>query len=85
MIGNGPSMVITQLGVFGFHPESKRMMAITLHPGITPELVSLCTGFEMIIPPEVGVTELPDEATLNILRTKIDPYKVFTGFPAMAS
>lgn len=84
LIGNGPSMVITQCGVFGFHPESKRMMAITLHPGITPEIISMCTGFEVIIPSDVGVTELPDEQTLNILRTKIDPYRVFTGFPGMS-
>lgn len=82
LIGNGPEKVITQLGVFGFHPESKRMMAITLHPGITPEIVAMCTGFDMIIPADVGVTELPDETTLEILRTRIDPYKVFTNFPS---
>ncbi|HWQ74821.1 MAG TPA: CoA-transferase [Syntrophomonas sp.] len=81
LLGSGPEQVITQVGVFGFHPESKRMMALTLHPGITPEIVAMCTGFEIIIPDDVGVTELPDETTLEILRTKVDPYRVFTNFP----
>lgn len=80
--GQGPWRVITQLGVFGFHPESKQMMAVTLHPGITPEIVDMCTGFEMIIPASVGITEIPDDATIEILRNKIDPYGVFTKLPA---
>ncbi|MGE5422315.1 MAG: CoA-transferase subunit beta [Ignavibacteriales bacterium] len=80
--GQGPWRVITQLGVFGFHPESKQMMAVTLHPGITPEIVDMCTGFEMIIPASVGITEIPDDATLEILRNEIDPYGVFTKLPA---
>ncbi|MGE5405099.1 MAG: CoA-transferase subunit beta [Candidatus Saccharibacteria bacterium] len=82
LMGQGPWRVISQLGVFGFHPESKRMMAITLHPGITPEIVAMCTGFEVIIPDDVGVTEVPDDKTLKVLRTKIDPHKVFTSLPS---
>jgi len=81
--GQGPIKVITQLGVFGFHPESKRMMAISLNPGITPEIVELCTGFQIIFPDDITITEMPDKTTLNILRTQVDPLAVFTKMPAM--
>ncbi|MGE5370585.1 MAG: CoA-transferase subunit beta [Solirubrobacterales bacterium] len=81
LLGQGPWRVITQLGVYGFDEETKKMKAITLHPGITPEIVAMCTDFEMIIPPEVGVTKMPDDEILNILRNQIDRYQVFTKMP----
>jgi len=33
--GTGPYRVITQLGVYGFEEESKRMQLVALHPGVT--------------------------------------------------
>lgn len=81
LMGEGPWRVITQLGVFGFHPESKRMMAISLNPGITPEIVDLCTGFEMLYPEDIPVTEVPSAEVLDILRNQVDPLAVFTKMP----
>jgi acyl CoA:acetate/3-ketoacid CoA transferase beta subunit len=83
LAGQGPVQVITQLGIFGFHPESKRMMAISLNPGITPEIVAMCTDFEIIIPGDVATTEVPDADILHILRTQVDPLGVFTKLPGM--
>src|SRR5580658_84249 len=41
--GTGPYRVITELAMLGFHPESKRMMLLSLHPGITPKQVQGAT------------------------------------------
>lgn len=79
--GEGPWRVVTQLGIYGFEPESKRMMAISLHPGVTTEMVQQYTGFEVLIPDDVGVTPLPTAEELHILRTAVDPQQIFTAYP----
>jgi len=47
--GTGPHRVITDLGILDFHPESKRMRLISLHPGKTLEEVRTATGFELLV------------------------------------
>lgn len=79
--GEGPWRVVTQLGVYGFAPYSRSMTAITLHPGVTREMVRQSTGFEIMIPDNVGVTPLPTAEEIQILRTQVDPNRVFTAFP----
>ena len=75
----GPHRVITQLGVMGFHPSSKRMMLLSVHPGVTVEDVVENTGFELLIPDEVPTTEPPTEAELRLLREEIDPAGIVIG------
>src|SRR5262249_19520307 len=53
--GTGPHRVITELGVFGFHPESKRMMVLSLHPGKTLKQVQDATGFKLEVVENIGV------------------------------
>ncbi|MGE5372802.1 MAG: CoA-transferase subunit beta [Solirubrobacterales bacterium] len=83
LIGNGPKAVITQLGVYDFHPESRRMRIKSLHPGITFEIAQACTGFELLKPngSEIPVTPTPPPEVLEILRTEVDPRGVFTKLP----
>jgi len=78
-LGTGPYKVITDVGVFGYHPESKRMMLLSLHPGKTVEDVKANTGFEMLIPETYGTTEEPTVIELQILREKVDPTKLIIG------
>lgn len=67
--------VITNLGVFGFRTSG--MYVISLHPGVTIDMVSERTGF----PVEMGAgemdavatTRLPTAEELNLLRTVLDP------------
>ena len=42
----GPEIVVTNLAVLDFHPESKRMRLRSVHPGTTVEQVQEATGFE---------------------------------------
>jgi glutaconate CoA-transferase subunit B len=75
----GPHRVITQLGVYGFDEETKRLKLITLHPGATLEDIKENSGFEIIIPDEVETSYVPTEEDLRLLRQEIDPVGLVLG------
>ena len=77
--GTGPYRVITQLGVMGFDPLSKRMKLLSVHPGVTVGDVVENTGFEILIPDKVSTTEPPTEEELRLLRDEIDPAGIVIG------
>ena len=62
------SGVITNLGIFGFDPDTRQMRLDALHPGRTVELVRENTGFAVIVPDAVPTTEPPTDAELAVLR-----------------
>jgi glutaconate CoA-transferase, subunit B len=74
----GVSQVITNLGLFGFDPETRTMRLDALHPGITADDVRANTGFEVLISPTVAVTEPPTEHELAVLRS-LDADRRFLG------
>jgi glutaconate CoA-transferase subunit B len=75
----GPSRVITDKAIFGFHPESKRMMLISIHPGNTIEDVINTMGFKPEIPSSVPFTEAPSSEQLRLIRKQIDPTRMYMG------
>jgi glutaconate CoA-transferase subunit B len=76
--GCGPYRVITQLGVYGFDEATKRLMLVALHPGVSLEEVQDNSEFEILIPPEIGETELPSAKDMRLLR-EIDPTGMIVG------
>lgn len=76
--GAGPELVITDLGVFGFHSETKQLMAKKLHPGISLEQVEERTGFALEVAEELATTEPPTVELLEVLRTEVDPRGTYT-------
>ncbi|HNX24337.1 MAG TPA: CoA-transferase [Spirochaetota bacterium] len=83
LVGDGPKSVITSAGVYDFEPESKRMRITSLHPGVSPELAQLATGFELLKPAgEIPVTPVPTQEIIDILRKEVDPRGVFTSMPS---
>jgi glutaconate CoA-transferase subunit B len=77
--GSGPYRVITQLGIYGFDNETKKLALISLHPDISLEEVKENSGFEIIIPDNVGTSPEPSEEHLRILRKEIDPAGIVLG------
>jgi glutaconate CoA-transferase subunit B len=63
------SLVITNLGIFGFDEKTRVMRLDALHPNITVESVREQTGFEVIVPESVPTTEPPTETELRVLRS----------------
>ncbi len=76
--GSGPYRVITQLGVYGFEPSSKKMMLLAVHPGVTIGMVKENSSFDILIPEKVLVTDAPSKKELSLLK-KIDPLGIVFG------
>jgi glutaconate CoA-transferase subunit B len=75
----GPSRVITDKAIFGFHPETKQMTLLSIHPGITLEDVLGNMGFAPLVPDKVPVTEPPEASQLRLIRETIDPNRMYMG------
>jgi len=73
--GGGPSRVITDLAVLGFHHRSKMMRLESVHQGIALAEIENNTGFELIIPRRVRITEPPTVKQLRLLRSRINPHE----------
>jgi len=77
--GSGPYKVITDIGVYGYHEETKEMMLLSLHPGKTIQDVKENAEFEVLIPDSYETTMEPTEEELTMLREKVDPLKLIIG------
>lgn len=69
--GGGPRLVVSPLGVFDFD-DAGDMRIRSVNPGITVEQVHEATGFPLVVPAEVPVTEPPTTEELELLRERID-------------
>jgi glutaconate CoA-transferase subunit B len=78
-LAGGPSRVITDKAIFGFHPESKQMMLSSIHPGITLDEVLETMGFSPIVPEHVPYTEPPTQEQVRLIREVIDPRHMYMG------
>jgi glutaconate CoA-transferase, subunit B len=75
----GPSRVITDKAVFGFHPETKQMTVMSIHPGITLDEVLGTMGFAPLVPERVPYTEPPTKEQVRLIRECIDPHRMYMG------
>jgi acyl CoA:acetate/3-ketoacid CoA transferase beta subunit len=69
--GNGPRLLISDLGQFDFH--NGKMRLITYHEGVSIHKIQTKTGFPIQISRDVHQTPSPSESELKLLRTEIDP------------
>jgi glutaconate CoA-transferase subunit B len=65
--------VITELAVLDFHPVSRRMRLLSLHPGVTLPQVHAATGFRLEDGDSNAQTAPPTDEELQILRAEVDP------------
>lgn len=77
--GTGPYRVITQLGMYGFDDETKRLKLISLHPGVTIDEVKENSSFDILISSRITTSPEPADTDLKILRQEIDPAGIVIG------
>jgi acyl CoA:acetate/3-ketoacid CoA transferase beta subunit len=65
--------VVTNLAVLDFETPDRRMRLRSIHPGVTVEEVVAATGFELVVPRDVGESRLPTPDELRLIREVIDP------------
>ncbi len=73
----GPLYVVSTLALMGFDDETKRMKLLKTQPGVRVDDVLAETGFELIVPGEVGVSQAPTDEELRILREEVDREKLY--------
>jgi glutaconate CoA-transferase subunit B len=73
-------MIITDLAIFRFDPETRRAFVSSVHPGVDPATVVERTGFDIVVPPGVARTPAPDDRTLALLRA-MDPDGIYLRRP----
>lgn len=67
-MGKGPTRVITDLCVMKPDPDTKELVVVSLHPGVTREQVSDATGWNIRFAEQLESTPEPDANELEILR-----------------
>jgi len=75
--GTGPAYVVSTLALMDYDPETRWMRLKAAHPGVTVEEVIANTGFELIVPQEVGQNAPPSAEELRLLREEIDPGRLY--------
>jgi glutaconate CoA-transferase, subunit B len=72
------SKVVTDLGILGFHPETREMVLELLQPQVDMEQVQEATGFELAYADHVEYAAPPTAQELAVLRT-LDPDRAMLG------
>ena len=70
--------MVTDLAVFGFDDEKRRMQVMSLNPGVSREQVQDNTGFRLDFAANPGVTEPPTDQELKVVR-ELDPEQLYTA------
>lgn len=66
--GSGPSILISQKGIFRFHPETKEMYLDQVHPGISVEDVKTDVPWDLKVNKNLTVTEPPSQEEVAFIR-----------------
>lgn len=64
----GPTKLITDMAVFAPDPETKEMMVVSIHPGVTREQIAENTGWPVRYAGQVAETAAPTAHELETLR-----------------
>lgn len=73
----GPELVITDMGVYRFDPESHEMVLVSLHPGVSVETVRANIGWDVKVASDLTETTPPTAREIRIIREELDPQGIF--------
>ena len=75
--GLGPSVVVTDLGRYGFDPDTGEMCLAAVHPGVRVDDVRAATGWDLKVAGDLQVTPDPTDHELRLIREELDPEGVY--------
>jgi glutaconate CoA-transferase subunit B len=75
--GQGPSVVVSTLGILRFHRETREMYLESYHPGVSIEQIQSNTGWDLKIAEDLSETQRPAPEMIRMLREELDPQGVF--------
>jgi glutaconate CoA-transferase subunit B len=71
--GQGPTAVITDMGIFRFDQATREMMLASLHPCCSVEAVQEQVAWPLRVADDLTQTEPPTAEELRIMREELDP------------
>ncbi len=71
--GQGPVVVITDMGLFRFDGETREMVLTSLHPGCTVESIQERVAWPLRVSDNLAETKPPTRQELHIMRDELDP------------
>jgi glutaconate CoA-transferase subunit B len=71
MPGQGPTVIITDLGVLRPDPATREFTLVAVHPGVTAGQAVDATGWPLKVAAALAVTEPPNPVELHALRTLV--------------
>lgn len=66
--GNGPSRVITDLGILEPDSDTCELTLVAVHPGVELDDVRAATGWDLQVSPDLHTTDEPTDEELRVLR-----------------
>ncbi len=66
--------VVTNLGVLDFETPDHTMRLRSVHPGVTVDEIVAATGFDLVVPDDVGETRDPTPDELELIQRVVDPH-----------
>jgi glutaconate CoA-transferase subunit B len=75
--GQGPTVVITDLGVFHFDAVTREMILTDLHPGAEANAVRENVGWDVRFADGLRITDPPTFDELRIIREELDPKHIY--------
>jgi glutaconate CoA-transferase subunit B len=73
----GPELVITDMGVYLFDDDSREMVLISIHPGITEAKIRENVGWDLKVARDLTETPPPGPEEIRIIREELDPQGIF--------
>jgi glutaconate CoA-transferase subunit B len=77
--GQGPTAVITDMGIFRFEEKTREMVLTSLHPGCSVEEVQKQIAWPLHVADDLMETESPTIDQLRIMREELDPTGRYRG------
>lgn len=77
MPGAGPVKVVTDQAVLEADPDSGELMLAGLYPGVVPDDVRACVGWELRSRPTLATVAPPTSQELRLLREVLDPHRIY--------
>jgi glutaconate CoA-transferase subunit B len=71
--GQGPTAVISDMGIFRFDETTREMVLTSLHPGCNIEAVQEQVSWPLRVASHLPETEPPTSEELRIMREELDP------------
>jgi glutaconate CoA-transferase, subunit B len=73
----GPELVITDMGVYRFDDETREMVLVSIHPGITERTIQENIGWKVKVARDLVETPPPSSEEIRIIRQELDPQGIF--------